>query len=364
MSPDAAGRKTAMSPDAAPGETRIRAWLARSSDCWSSGGHDRGRRVAHRRAARRRADRDPGRVGGLPRRGGCLRDRSEGGAARRACRACWSATARCTPTVAAAMAEGARRRLGATVGAATTGVAGPDPADGQPVGTVHIAVSAGGRHRPRAPWRCRATGTRSAWPPWSRSLGLLVGVLAGREHMITALRTAEHAAMPSPALSVRTGTVEVSAEGLEKGVRRWSCFVTCSVTRCGGCVSGRVAPSERCPPPRGCRSVTCPRSSAARRKPRPSCSPRSAARWARRCRRCSGRSPTTSPWRNCRASRSSPASGNCPAKSPGCPSPRPRRRSRHPWQVGGRYPVDVPPGQPEFEQVAHRISDIQDMVPV
>ena len=25
---------------------------------------------------------------------------------------------------------------------ATTGVAGPDPADGQPVGTVHIAVSA------------------------------------------------------------------------------------------------------------------------------------------------------------------------------------------------------------------------------
>ncbi len=28
---------------------------------------------------------------------------------------------------------------------------------------------------------------------------------------------------------------------------------------------------------------------------------------------------------------------------------------------GTRY---VPPGQPEFEQVAHRISDIQDMVPV
>ena len=41
------------------------------------------------------------------------------------------------------MAEGARRRLGAAVAAATTGVAGPDPADGQPVGTVHIAVSAG-----------------------------------------------------------------------------------------------------------------------------------------------------------------------------------------------------------------------------
>jgi nicotinamide-nucleotide amidase len=49
------------------------------------------------------------------------------------------------PDVAKAMAEGVRGRLGATVGAATTGVAGPDPQDGQPVGTVYIAVSAGGR---------------------------------------------------------------------------------------------------------------------------------------------------------------------------------------------------------------------------
>ena len=45
------------------------------------------------------------------------------------------------PSVAEAMAEGARRRLGASAGAATTGVAGPDPQDGQPVGTVYIAVS-------------------------------------------------------------------------------------------------------------------------------------------------------------------------------------------------------------------------------
>ena len=45
------------------------------------------------------------------------------------------------PPVAAAMAEGVRERLGATVGIATTGVAGPDPQDGQPPGTVHIAVS-------------------------------------------------------------------------------------------------------------------------------------------------------------------------------------------------------------------------------
>ena len=46
------------------------------------------------------------------------------------------------PQVAAEMADGVRSRLAATFGVATTGVAGPDPQDGQPVGTVHIAVSA------------------------------------------------------------------------------------------------------------------------------------------------------------------------------------------------------------------------------
>jgi nicotinamide-nucleotide amidase len=46
--------------------------------------------------------------------------------------------------VAVAMADGVRTRLGATVGIATTGVAGPGPADGHPAGTVHIAVSLSG----------------------------------------------------------------------------------------------------------------------------------------------------------------------------------------------------------------------------
>jgi nicotinamide-nucleotide amidase len=54
------------------------------------------------------------------------------------------------PDVAAAMAAGARDRLGATIGVATTGVAGPDPADGKPPGTVHVAVSAGSRPVTRA----------------------------------------------------------------------------------------------------------------------------------------------------------------------------------------------------------------------
>src|SRR3712207_4056080 len=43
--------------------------------------------------------------------------------------------------VAKALAEGARRRCGADWGLATTGVAGPEPQDGKPVGMVFIAVA-------------------------------------------------------------------------------------------------------------------------------------------------------------------------------------------------------------------------------
>jgi nicotinamide-nucleotide amidase len=43
--------------------------------------------------------------------------------------------------VAAAMAEGAVRVMGSTWGVATTGVAGPEPSEGKPVGRVHVAVA-------------------------------------------------------------------------------------------------------------------------------------------------------------------------------------------------------------------------------
>jgi nicotinamide-nucleotide amidase len=50
------------------------------------------------------------------------------------------------PDVAAAMADGVRRACAvdgvpASIGLSTTGVAGPDPQDGKPVGTVYVGVS-------------------------------------------------------------------------------------------------------------------------------------------------------------------------------------------------------------------------------
>ncbi len=45
---------------------------------------------------------------------------------------------------AAEMAAGAMKALGADVGLAVTGVAGPDPQDGQPVGTVWVGISVDG----------------------------------------------------------------------------------------------------------------------------------------------------------------------------------------------------------------------------
>lgn len=60
--------------------------------------------------------------------------------------------------VAEEMAAGVRRVMGASWGIATTGVAGPDPQDGQPVGTVFVSVS-GPEGRKTA--RLRLNGSRT-----------------------------------------------------------------------------------------------------------------------------------------------------------------------------------------------------------
>jgi len=61
--------------------------------------------------------------------------------------------------VAAALAEGARRRCGADWGMGTTGVAGPDPQDGKPAGTVFVGVAGPGGSFVR---ELRLTGDRAA----------------------------------------------------------------------------------------------------------------------------------------------------------------------------------------------------------
>jgi PncC family amidohydrolase len=47
------------------------------------------------------------------------------------------------------MARAARERLSADIGVGVTGVAGPDPQEDKPVGTIHLAVD-DGRRRPQA----------------------------------------------------------------------------------------------------------------------------------------------------------------------------------------------------------------------
>jgi nicotinamide-nucleotide amidase len=63
------------------------------------------------------------------------------------------------PDVALALAAGVRERCGADWGLATTGVAGPDPQDGVPVGTVYVAVVGAGTREVR---RLALDGDRQA----------------------------------------------------------------------------------------------------------------------------------------------------------------------------------------------------------
>ncbi|WTL00829.1 nicotinamide-nucleotide amidohydrolase family protein [Streptomyces niveus] len=83
------------------------------------------------------------------------------------------------PEVARQMAVGVRGVLAAGWGIATTGVAGPEPQDGQPVGTVYVAVS--GPHGAEKVAALRLNGDRAEIRRESvRSvLDLLSGELTG-----------------------------------------------------------------------------------------------------------------------------------------------------------------------------------------
>jgi nicotinamide-nucleotide amidase len=83
--------------------------------------------------------------------------------------------------VAEAMAEGARDRLGASTGVATTGVAGPDPAEGKPVGMVFVAVAGPGGLASR---QLALAGDREAIRAATVEsvLGLLIAAL--QEHVV------------------------------------------------------------------------------------------------------------------------------------------------------------------------------------
>jgi nicotinamide-nucleotide amidase len=80
------------------------------------------------------------------------------------------------PDVALAMAAGARGRLAADLGVATTGVAGPDSQDGVPPGTVFVAVCWPGGARAR---RLQLDGDRNAVrrAATAQALELLVEIL-------------------------------------------------------------------------------------------------------------------------------------------------------------------------------------------
>lgn len=60
--------------------------------------------------------------------------------------------------VAEAMASAVRERLAATYGISTTGVAGPDPDEGHPPGTVFVALASTGQV---TSWRLQLAGDRA-----------------------------------------------------------------------------------------------------------------------------------------------------------------------------------------------------------
>lgn len=85
-----------------------------------------------------------------------------------------------SPETARALARGAATRCGADVGVGLTGVAGPEPQENRPVGTVHVGLCVPGRE----PWSVRLalTGGRSTIrrAACETALGLVADAVAER----------------------------------------------------------------------------------------------------------------------------------------------------------------------------------------
>ncbi|HEY9409211.1 MAG TPA: CinA family protein [Jiangellaceae bacterium] len=93
---------------------------------------------------------------------------------------------------ASALATGVRERLGADLGVATTGVAGPDSQGGRPPGTVYVALARAEEVRVRAfdAWTGPLPGDRDAVRAATvrAALEMIIDGSAGRESWPTSAR--------------------------------------------------------------------------------------------------------------------------------------------------------------------------------
>lgn len=93
------------------------------------------------------------------------------------------------PEVAVQLARGVRELCAATVGIGLTGVAGPEPQDGKPVGTVYVALT--------EPGRTTVSGPTSDWFHGCDECGDRAGIRFAAVRIALDM-LAEYAQRPSP----------------------------------------------------------------------------------------------------------------------------------------------------------------------